>query len=359
MVNEVHKDPIFLSFYESRNLKKSTITGYASALQLYVSIVELNLKELLDEAYSDEEKGILLKNRCLKNHLITFRNYLLKNLSPGSAREYFNKVKTFYKHFEVEIPHLPDAKYDTNYQISYNDLPTKEHILKALSIATQEMKAIIMFMATSGTARTETLSLTVNDFIKATNHYHDGNDLKNILNMLEIRDDVVPTWYLKRVKTGKYYYAFNHPEATIEIINYLKTRDDLTPTDNLFSISPAQLLVKFQEINDHFGWGFKGNYRFFRSHTLRKFHASNIKLNAEHIDALQGRSKNIVHETYIKTNPKELKRIYMDAMHNLSFNNKKSHGCKDDISNAKILGNSRQFGNVQLNKYLEPLLLNN
>ena len=29
-------------------------------------------------------------------------------------------------------------------------------------------------------------------------------------------------------------------------------------------------------------WGFKGKYRFFRSHTLRKFHASNIGLSAEY-----------------------------------------------------------------------------
>ena len=64
-------------------------------------------------------------------------------------------------------------------------------------------------------------------------------------------------------------------------------------------------------------WGFKGKYRFFRSHTLRKFHASNIGLSVEYIDSLQGRSKNEVHETYIKTNPKKLKDIYKSAMKNV------------------------------------------
>ncbi|WP_241776209.1 hypothetical protein [Methanosphaera sp. WGK6] len=48
-------------------------------------------------------------------------------------------------------------------------------------------------------------------------------------------------------------------------------------------------------------WGFKGKYRFFRSHTLRKYHVSALGLAAEYIDTLQGLSKNIVHETYIKT----------------------------------------------------------
>ncbi len=68
-------------------------------------------------------------------------------------------------------------------------------------------------------------------------------------------------------------------------------------------------------------WGFKGRYRFFKSHSLRKFHASNIGLSAEYIDALQGRSKNQVHEAYIKTNPKKLKEIYMSRMKNLLINN--------------------------------------
>ena len=64
-------------------------------------------------------------------------------------------------------------------------------------------------------------------------------------------------------------------------------------------------------------WGFKGKYRFFRSHTLRKFNASNIGLSAEYVDALQGRSKNEIHETYIKTNPTKLKEIYMSVMKNV------------------------------------------
>jgi len=35
------------------------------------------------------------------------------------------------------------------------------------------------------------------------------------------------------------------------------------------------------------GWGFKGKYRFFRAHTHRKFHTSNIGLATEYIDELQ------------------------------------------------------------------------
>ncbi len=91
-------------------------------------------------------------------------------------------------------------------------------------------------------------------------------------------------------------------------------------------------MTRFQEINDQMNWGFKGNYRFFRSHTLRKFHASNIGLPAEYIDSLQGRSKNEIHETYIKTNPEKLKEIYQTAMHNVMIYNTK----KNEIINQEF-----------------------
>ena len=97
----------------------------------------------------------------------------------------------------------------------------------------------------------------------------------------------------------------------------MKTRPDLKMEDKLFDFTASTLLARFQEINDSMGWGFKGKYRFFRSHTLRKFHASNIGLSAEYIDELQGRSKNEIHETYIKTNPEKLRSIYKSAMKNV------------------------------------------
>ena len=226
-------------------------------------------------------------------------------------------MKTFYKHFEIELPVLPDAKYNKLYETNYLDLPTKKHIRQALDIVGVDLRAVILFMSSSGTAKAETLSLKVEQFITGTQDYHDGGDIEVILNTLEHKRNVVPTFYLKRIKTDKYYYTFCSPEASREIVKYLKTRPGVKLSDPLFDFSASTLLARFQEINDGMGWGFKGKYRFFRSHALRKFHASNIGLSAEYIDELQGRSKNMIHETYIKTNPEKLKSIYKSAMKNV------------------------------------------
>jgi len=325
----MYSNKLFEKFCLDRNIKSSTRKGYDSALRLYENFNEESLYNLFKEARDEENKRIPLKDRKIKNRLIDFRSYLLNsNLSPNTSKTYFSKVKTFYLHFEFELPHLPQAKYDKIYETNYLDLPTKEHIHEALLISPIDLKAVILFMSSSGTAKAETLSLTVEHFIKGTQEYHHGGSIDFILDTLDKKNNVVPTFYLKRIKTDKYYYTFCSPEASSYIIKYLKTRENLKLEDPLFDFTSSLLLTRFQEINDKMDWGFKGKYRFFRSHTLRKFHASNIGLSAEYIDSLQGRSKNEVHETYIKTNPKKLKEIYKSAMKNVMIYEKRGNEIK-------------------------------
>ena len=327
----------FQRFCKERNLKESTVKGYESALKKYALFHDKSFDFLMDEAINDEKSKIPLKDRKIKKRLLDYRSYLFESgMSSNSIKTYFSKVKTFYKHLEIELPHIPTVKFEKKYETNYLDLPTKENIAQALDIVPIDLKAIILFMSSSGTAKAETLSLTVGDFIRATADYHDGGSIKEVLNYLINKEDVVPTFYLKRIKTNKFYYTFCSPEATSAIVKYLNTRSNLKLGDKLFNFTSSQLLIIFQNINDKMNWGFKGKYRFFRSHTLRKFHASNIGLNAEYIDALQGRSKNEVHETYIKTNPEKLKEIYKSVMKNVMIYNMNKPQVKKEEFNIII-----------------------
>ncbi|WP_233126321.1 integrase [Methanobrevibacter sp. 87.7] len=316
------------------HIKDSTKKGYISTLKRYTEFHNMSIDELLKEAYLDEENHVLLKNRRIKKRLIDYRNELLsKNMSSKTIKTYFSKLITFYRHYEVEIPVLPNVKFNKNYEINYFDLPTKEHIRKSLDLVSIDFKALILFMSSSGTAKAETLSLTVDDFIKGVSEYYKSNNLKDILDELSNRNDIIPTVYLKRIKTDKYYYTFCSSEASNYIIKYLKTKKNLQLNDKLFPISNSLVITRFQQINDQMKWGFKGNYRFFRTHTLRKFHASNIGLSSEYVDALQGRSKNSVHETYIKTNPQNLKEKYKKVMKNiLILENEEKKEIKEEIN---------------------------
>lgn len=333
----MYSNDLFERFCKDRNIKSSTRKGYESALKCYENFQKDSIENLFGEARAEENDGISVKDRRIKKRLIEFRSFLLNSgLSPNTSRTYFSKVKTFYLHFEFEMPHLPQAKYDKIYVSNYLDLPTKEHIHEALQISSIDVKAVILFMSSSGTAKAETLSLTVKHFIEATQEYHHGGPVESVLETLDKQNDIVPTFYLKRIKTGKYYYTFCTPEASSHIVKYLKTRDNLELEDPLFDFTSSQLFSTFQDINDKMKWGYKGKYRFFRSHTLRKFHASNIGLSAEYIDSLQGRSKNEVHETYIKTNPSKLKEIYMSEMKNVVILDKNDGGIRKQEFNIII-----------------------
>ena len=186
----------------------------------------------------------------------------------------------------------------------------------------------------AGTAKAETLSLTVGDFIKATEDYHNSGSIADILDTLENKS-IVPIFYLKRIKTGKFYYTFCTPEATGYIIKYLKSRPALKKSSKLFDYSTSAVTSKFREINDLNNWGFRGSYRFFRPHALRKFHASNISLSSESVDELQGRGKSEVHDAYIKSKPEELKKKYKSKMANVCIL-KTDETLKDDEFNIYI-----------------------
>ena len=305
-------------FCSNRNIKYSTLKSYRSAIAKYEFFQDMDMGSLMDEAIVEEDEGISLKNRKIKGRLLDFRSFLLDSgLAISTVRTYFSRIKTFYRHFEIELPYLNDIKFDEEYLSSYYDLPTRGDIRKVCSISSNAFRALVLFISSSGCAKAETLSLTVGDFVKASDDYHDGGSIDDVLNCLIGRRDIVPAFYLKRIKTNKFYYAFCSPEASHHIVKYLISRKGLSLDDRLFDFTDSSLIYSFKKVNDKLNMGFVGRYRFFRSHALRKFHASNIGLSADIVDELQGRGKSRVREAYMKTNPRRLKEIYIGAMHNV------------------------------------------
>ena len=224
------------------------------------------------------------------------------------------------------MPALNKKNIKLSEPLKFKDLPDKELIKKALKIANPLMRAIILFMSSSGCARAETLSLTVQDYIDATKEYHNSNDISQAVKIMHDKD-IVPTFYLKRIKTNKYYYTFCSPEANQEIINYLLLREDL---DNdrldeiqLFKCNTAYFERHFAKINNTLDLGKIGAHNKFKSHILRKFHATNLyndKMSLEEIDALQGRSKEATHSSYFTEDPNKLREKYISHLDCLTIN---------------------------------------
>ena len=329
---------------KERNVRDSTAKGYLSTIKMYTEFNQMQLYELIDEALKEQDAHIPLRESKLKQRLLDYRNYLMNipDMSSKTVKTYFSKMLTVYRHFECEIPIIPMAQYKHEYVTTYSDLPTVDHLRQALEVSPVDLRAAICFQASSGSAKAETLQLTVRQFFQGVQEYHDlsfsedEETLEKILKVLEHKlaeyELIVPTFYLERIKTKKFYYTFCSPEACKWIVMDLKNRIGKTNVQEflnsqLFDFSPSLLLTRYQEINDYFKWGHKGKFRFFRSHVLRKWNASNIQMTSEDIDNIQGRAKDVVHEAYIKVKPERLKKTYMEHMWRVCIDEKWRQYC--------------------------------
>ena len=329
---EIQTDHDLINYFaKTRNLQKNTKRSYTIYIKQYSNYHNKTMIELIQEAEQEEEQGIRWKHRTLRKRLLEFRAYLYDNYAYSSAKSRFSKILTVYKHFEIEIHSLPKISTINveKSHMGFKDLPDREIIKKALKISEPVARAIFLYMSSSGSARAETRSLTIQDFIDATNNefvsYHQSNDIYEVINELKEHDDIVPIFHLKRQKTNKYYYTFCTPEAVNEIIAYLSSRTTkMKPDDPLFDVGFTKFNECFQKANDRLGLGkLENGKRRFTSHMLRKFHSTtlwNEKVSKEVVDALQGRGKDQTHASYFYENPMKLREIYIENMQHICIN---------------------------------------
>lgn len=311
------------------NHSKQTQNNYNLSLRKYCEYFDMSLEELLMEAEEDEKNNVRWKNSRLRAKLIEYRHHLLQTYAASTVKKDIWSIQFFYKFYDIEIQSLPKVTKQSLRKpqpIYYKDLPDKEVIREAFKIASPLMKAIILFSCSSGCARAEALSLTIQDYIDAVSEYIPRRrmDIFEVIDFLNEKDDVVPTFNLRRKKTNKYYITYCSPEAVNAINAYILTRKDPVKNDSpLFDVSPTHLGRSFQKINDTLNLGNVGKYARFRSHMLRKFHASalyNDGMSIDKVNDLQGKSKNTTDEVYFMTNPEDLKYEYIRHLPAVTIN---------------------------------------
>ena len=215
----------------------------------------------------------------------------------------------------MELPRINKKGVKTSKPVTFKDLPDKEVIRNAIKISNTTMTAIILFMASSGCARRETLNLTIQDYIDALSEYTNKTNIYDIIHDLGPNCNVVPTFKLFRQKTDKYYTTYCSPEAVNAINLHILSRTEMVSEDSpLFKIDEYYFLQKFIDINNKMELGKVGAFNRFRSHMLRKFHASalyNDGMSLDNVNDLQGKAKNKTDASYFMTNPEDLKNEYI------------------------------------------------
>jgi len=326
----VYEDPLVQQFQKERNIRDSTMHGYTSSIGMYIPLCGFkDCKEMITEALTDEKNRVPIKEARITEHLRQYKQYLhdAPNVkSSHTLHTYFTKIETFYRHFQVTVPERPPMQIKSEYHVDYYDLPDKQMIEEAIEQSDLQLKAIISFMTSSGTAKAETLSMTVQNFIQGLRDYTTKREPREVIKELRRRRDLVPIIKMTRQKTNIAYHTCCSSEATYHILEYMYAHKRYKPEDKVFEILPSGLMKQFQQLNDQNNWGRVGPYRRFRTHMLRKFHASNIGCSFEVINTLEGRTNGTIHETYVKQRPDQLKQTYMQYMHNVMIHPERFEG---------------------------------
>lgn len=338
------------------NWTDNTYKQYQIALESYTTFHQQSFTELLTEAETDEETINKTGKRRIKTRLLQYQIHLQedKQFKPNSTKAYLSKICKIYKYHDIDLPDLPRIRCPI--MENYTDIPTHKQIQKAIFTSRPKMKAIITFIASSGLRRGDTANLTIQDFINATEKYHNNNfnTLDELLEMLDTEKNViVPTWNITSQKTGIQHITFSSNESTYYIVEYLKDRltmEKVTPEDTIFGVQPNTITHNFKKINNRLGYGMKDGRVFFHPHALRKYFSTTLTnhdvdyLATEFLLSHQLRGSS---RAYYFANPERLKNKYMRVMDHLNFTMNVNYCDINSREKEELIMIRKQYSDIQ------------
>lgn len=334
-------DKLIKQIITDRNLKEASYRRIRTPITKYLQFHDNKhtMTYYLKKALQEQEKGIPPHKSWLYKDLHEFRVYMSNILAGSTVQNYMTVIREVYSHNDVLLADMKPFKFREPPPVTYKDIPSHDEIRQAVNISDSHMRALILFQSSSGTTLHESCTITVGMFARACGLECTEKDVIFELNKLR-ETNIVPIFNLERVKTNKYYYTCCSPEATNAMIEWILIRDKLgehiTFKSRVFPLVKSKYTYKYQLLNEQLGLGVVGRYGKFRSHAMRKFHASNLGCSAELIDELQGRGKSQVHEAYIKDKPQKIKEEYLKYMGNILLFSSTSECLDEDVKVEEI-----------------------
>ena len=307
-------------FYTERNHSYQTRLGYNNSIKHLEKVTNHKIDELIHIATSENRK--VWTDTQLRQWLIDYRNYNYNNFKETTAKINMSRVKALFYHFNINIGPLPyfSTKQAMKSEIiDYEDLPNREMLKRAIEVKNPVLKALTLFMSSTGLSRIDTYNLKVQDYLDSTYEYHHSDNIYDAIRIMDKSEiGIIPTFKFRRRKTGEPYRTFASPESVKAINNYLLSRELLENTDKLFGVSFRYFNDLFKETNDLLGFGKINGYSRFSPQMLRSYHASQLAeagMTDSLIDLLQGRKPvSIARRHYIRVKREKLKEEYIRCL---------------------------------------------
>lgn len=303
------------------NAKPGTRKIYESAVNDFAEFVGKTPDEIISSYLQDIKDAKLMPERQVFEDLPNFSGELKekRQLAPKTINLKVSAVKSFLRHFYIDIPNIKIAKRKV-LPGNANRFLTREQICHVLEYAGQiRNRAIVTVMASSGMA---------------------SNEIRNLkIGQIEFDDNQIGTVTLRREKAEHDYFTFIGPESTAILKEYWEQRErkgkrQLTDDDFVFTkskkerendkMSERAFLFLFSDMNLRAGYqkGQNKKQAEIRSHALRKFFSSALESNGmsqKRVNWLLGHTPDVTDSAYFFKSVDELKRDYIDHLPFLTF----------------------------------------
>ena len=206
---DVTDDPMLEEFFEERELSDRTKKHYIYYLNMYSNYIGMTIKEFIEEAEDEEEEGIRLRRRKVVTYIRSFNKYVKElEFSPTTIASMMSSIKAFYFHHDIILPQKKNkmsrkARKQLNIE-SPESIPTMQEIERFLQLCNDLYKPIVIFGVSSGMGQAEIHSLRFEHLFKAWKFEEYPTTLPEIIKHIEKTNETfIPTWNVKRIKTGE------------------------------------------------------------------------------------------------------------------------------------------------------------
>jgi len=356
---DILDDQVFKNFLDHKNIdNKNTIIQYETRIRSYCNFTEKTITELVDEAVEEQDKGVKYSDRKVNKYLQDYIDKLTKkSKSENTIKAYYETIKALYHDNDIELQKI-EFTFNKDVQNPFEELPTKEHIRKALKYCNLRDKAIILLQFSSGLGGAEVRNLTYGQFYIAIKEYITYNkdeifDIDRIYHQIKNKYDIIGIWDSKRLVTDFDYLTFNSSESNKAIIDYLIERNNKKPITSfdepLFDANGNKmkehtLSAIYRRINQKAGLGKRNENRNFLTSKIpcEMFQRALLECDVEYlaIKLMLGHKIDDIKLAY-KNKPEKLKKEYLKGLKDIT------------LEEIKIVTTERYYDNVTLELKIE------
>ena len=338
---DILDDQVFKNFLDNKNLNnidnKNTIIQYETRIRSYCNFTEKTATELVDEAVEEQDNGVKYSDRKVNKYLKDFIDKFTKEgKSENTIKAFYDTIKALYHDNDIELQKI-EFTFNKDVQNPFEELPTKEHIRKAVKYCNLRDKAIILLQFSSGLGPAEVRNLTYGQFFIAIKEYitYNTNEIFNIeeiYHQIKNKYDIIGIWDSKRVVTDFDYLTFNSSESNKAIIDYLLERNNKKPITSfdepLFlangnKIGEHTLSAIYRRINKRACLGLRKEKRKFLTSNIphKMFQRALLECDVEYlaIELMLGNKIDEIKYAYYKNSPQLLKKEYLKGLKKISL----------------------------------------